>query len=781
MIISPPFLPESGLTSNDKSKWDPMMDAVDKFELAHGIYPIAYDRRWHCGAHLAPDVHGAVYAIADGEVVAYRVCQHAIDSGKGNAGFVLLKHSTETGEGRTLTFYSLYMHLLPLAEYQPFSHDGKRLPEFLRTSSGKDTQGQVTPAASGGGRKVKRKDVLGFLGRYEGVTHLHFEIFMTQGDFDTYFSHTQLGNSSPATPTTSDCWGHTYYMIPAGQPFRALPPGTGKDNKLHGIKFEPGQTDTNVSPLAVEMYFSKGTKYTNVWSIANDGTRKLLTPQPEPEADYEYDLYKRATALYPACPSDGYELERFGRILPTPTRPSGSACAAWVKITYADNKQGYIDISNPSIKKLSDADFPFFMGWQMISEGNTPFGSDGMCDIDALKKVVKDAADNEKPTVAVETTEVQKAGALSSYVRGNDQVRQQLRGCICNAPSEWDSKNNGKRYERLLDQGGFYHGNKDGYDDFQKYLKEIQFWDVTGLPPGENLWFFHPLAFIRHFRKCGWLSQNEFKQIYSDIRYGRNQQPTPSQLRDTYLGPLNLATRKFGLTSPARLAHFLGQGAVESAWLTLMQETSMLGHLQSDGFHGKVTNPASKVPESMLGHWYGQIPAEDDAWFRSTKFNSHGKRVTGSYDWRNGNCDREDAQKFRGRGFKQLTGRSNYADYWTFKAWISSTSFTSFWWTDPAYLAKNRSGMTKIPAMIDAPQRVALPENCLDSAGFYLRFERPDVARRIDEDSPKMAISDANKQRERQISRDVTYAINGGYIDWDRRLDFTRSAKDIIS
>jgi hypothetical protein len=89
--------------------------------------------------------------------------------------------------------------------------------------------------------------------------------------------------------------------------------------------------------------------------------------------------------------------------------------------------------------------------------------------------------------------------------------------------------------------------------------------------------------------------------------------------------------------------------------------------------------------------------------------------------------------------------------------------------------------MTKIPAMIDAPQRVALPENSLDSGGFYLRFERPNVAKHIDQDSSQMATTGAGKKKERQISRDVTYAINGGYIDWERRLDFTRSAKDIIS
>ena len=203
MIISPPLLPESGLTSSDGSKPDPMMDAADKFELAHGVYPIAFDRRWHCGVHLAPDTHGPVYAIADGEVVAYRVCQHAMDEGNSNAGFVLLKHSTETGDGRTLTFYSLYMHLLPLAEYQSFGHDGTRLPEFLRKPSGPDTKGQVTPAAAGSGSNVRRKEVIGFVGRYEGAVYMHFEIFMMPGDFDAYFSQTALGNAAPDTPPSS--------------------------------------------------------------------------------------------------------------------------------------------------------------------------------------------------------------------------------------------------------------------------------------------------------------------------------------------------------------------------------------------------------------------------------------------------------------------------------------------------------------------------------------------------------------------------------------------------
>ncbi|WP_350029861.1 hypothetical protein [Caballeronia sp. GAFFF3] len=78
MIISPPFLPAAGLTAADNAanlpRLDPMMDLVDTFELAHGTYPIAFDRRWHCGVHLMPTMQNEkVRAIADGDVVACRI------------------------------------------------------------------------------------------------------------------------------------------------------------------------------------------------------------------------------------------------------------------------------------------------------------------------------------------------------------------------------------------------------------------------------------------------------------------------------------------------------------------------------------------------------------------------------------------------------------------------------------------------------------------------------------------------------------------------------------
>ncbi len=653
MIISPPFLPDAGLAAPTGANPDPMMDAVDKFECAHGIYPIAFDRRWHCGVHLQPNTQGKVYAIADGEIVAYRVCQHGIDGKDSHTGFVLLKHTTETGEGRTLTFYSLYMHLLPLVEYGEHGASPEGLHRFLQKPSGQASKGQVTPAKSSKedsdiDPRVKRKDVLGWRGQYQGMPHLHFEIFMLPEDFDAYFGHTQLGNSTPTPPTGTDWWGHAYFVIPAGSTFRRLPEKVDTGNKLHGIEFKPGQEGSNILPLLVETYFNRGSKYTNVWSVAQDDTRTLLTPQPVEEKDYEYDLYKRATALYSSCPSDGYELLRFGRILSPDKKLTADACVTWMQVNWEAGKAGYIDINDSNIHKFSDADFLSSMGWQKISEGNTPFDSDGMCDVDSLKKVLNDAAPHEVPAVNGETPEKHKTNVLSAYVKGNDQVRQQLRGLVCQAPSEWDSTHNEERYARLLDEDGFYHGNDKGYNDFMKHLKEVQFWNKTGLPAGQKLWFFHPLAFIRHFRKCGWLSKDETACCIRRTIRDQGREVVALKKSDVFQRltaagarrPANIypnlyiVTRKYGISSSSlRLAHLFGQLTAETGRLEFMLE-------------------GGEPP-----YFNKYEPGEPE-----------GKKL--------GNRMPGDGARFKGRGLIQLTGRANYENYGRYRDLVFNTDAT---------------------------------------------------------------------------------------------------------
>jgi predicted chitinase len=173
-----------------------------------------------------------------------------------------------------------------------------------------------------------------------------------------------------------------------------------------------------------------------------------------------------------------------------------------------------------------------------------------------------------------------KARALSYYVLCNDPVREALRGFICQAPSEWDSSHNETRYVRLLDEGGFYHGNEAGYRKFLDYLKSVQFWDATGLPAGQKLWFFHPLAFIRQFRRCGWLSEREYLKMFPptalrSVGHGQwaSEKVSPSRERvGEYAAALNKAMLKFGITTPLRQAAFLGNAMQETLWFSSLVE-----------------------------------------------------------------------------------------------------------------------------------------------------------------------------------------------------------------
>ncbi|MEH4190227.1 hypothetical protein POY00_25305, partial [Klebsiella pneumoniae] len=85
---------------------------------------------------------------------------------------------------------------------------------------------------------------------------------------------------------------------------------------------------------------------------------------------------------------------------------------------------------------------------------------------------------------------------------------------------------------------------------------------------------------------------------------------------------------------------------------------------------------------------YGALKAEKDNYFSGKKYNSRGGYITGSYSWINGNCGDVDAQKFRGRGFKMLTGLNTYSSYWVYRGWLSKNDFDKYWWDDPEYKKK---------------------------------------------------------------------------------------------
>ncbi|AIY41471.1 hypothetical protein LT85_2313 [Collimonas arenae] len=70
------------------------------------------------------------------------------------------------------------------------------------------------------------------------------------------------------------------------------------------------------------------------------------------------------------------------------------------------------------------------MGWTKISEGDSVFANDGICDIkailDVLAKVEKARAKNPGET----------HDSLAPYLQNNEVARKKLRGLICESPTE---------------------------------------------------------------------------------------------------------------------------------------------------------------------------------------------------------------------------------------------------------------------------------------------------------------------------------------------------------
>ena len=113
------------------------------------------------------------------------------------------------------------------------------------------------------------------------------------------------------------------------------------------------------------------------------------------------------------------------------------------------------------------------------------------------------------------------------------------------------------------------------------------------------------------------------------------------------------AARKHCLTDPLVLAHWLGQNHHESAGFSKLVESlnySVDGLLKTFGRHRISEDDARK-----FGRAVGR-PAHQNALANILYGGAWGAKNLG-------NTERGDGWRFRGRGFKMITGRSNYARY----------------------------------------------------------------------------------------------------------------------
>ncbi|MTH48550.1 M23 family metallopeptidase [Intestinirhabdus alba] len=659
MIISPPFLRARNDNEMDGDWVTRMMPGN-----AERGFPVNRQRSWHGGIHIPHTDHGSkperVRCIADGKIISLRrPDQDKRDvfplnyNGKTDYGYVLLKHETEigSGDGGRIVYYSLYMHLKSLS------------------------------AGIEAGKRVYRKDPLGTVGMVDGKNEMHFQIFCDDANIEKI-----TGRVTPELDLSKDgrtdvVYGDIHFYLPAGTPvYESMP----EDNSLA----VNGPMKPTGEPLYVTMRFHRG-QCTMVTRRQNPVLTEQYEAVGEPLVDedgkeYEYNLYATALKLYPSSPSAGYEMLRFGRVVNTEHETLSPADAPlWRTINTPEGK-GMVNLGARDIRVYSDGDFPHWTGWRLVDDDKD---HNSQCN---------------SPTVFGPA--------------GGDTSRM-----ICHFPLEWDKETVESRFAWLKSPNEVLAEPMQECDWklFTEHGKALCLAE-NPLPSG-RVWHFEPRRFIEHFRRCGWIDKLSLSRIYPD---------TSESIREKYRTSLNIILLKYGINIPLRASHFLGQGAVESQSLKLMVEgtVSFSRHPEHPSF-AEETEGYYADPEDIYGYFHnyertgnnlGNVIKSDLRNSQNIPLSvvigrdSHNRPVLTSPQRRliNKNYSHVgDGMKFRGRGFKQLTGLANYTEYWTYRGWLHRSDYDSRWWTNPTEL--------RVP-VINNPQKVSLiPYNCIDSGGQF--------------------------------------------------------------
>jgi hypothetical protein len=617
MIISPPFLPARAAGTADAAfvadAMQPSATMVPGTTVPEGSFPVSLKLAWHGGSHLhAPGAGAAVLpvrVISDGEIVFARKPTvqvpdptHPLNYNPyGSAaswtddGIVIVRHHTEIGEGpnaQAVVFYSVIAHL-----------------SELRGNSLKVARGTATAAE----HKLFRKDEIGSAGRiYGAADHVHMEIVCDDDALRKLVGRVSGPLALTETGRSDAVFGELYFHIPSGA--RVF------SEKPHGNIVAPTTAPayTTVDELIVGLRHAsgdgaptqRGSNYLTTYRL--DGSS---IGAPLEDHNGEYDMFVRAEEIcnsYPAtgrpAPSAVYELLRFGRIVNVDHEAlEPNDCPHWQRVNY-DGGVGWLNLNAVDVHKFSDADFPHWRGWKLIDDDTN---ADSRSDSPLLCKIIEDASNADDK---LSRAELERQMSLPD-------VQMALRRTICKFPSEWNRDTVDARWGWLQTDSEFQLVGDD-WTNFRDHIVALTV-PAAALPEALRLshWHFHPETFICHFRKCQWLSAFEFKQLvpkFAMRRHGGVYLWEPVQTNLSAANSvaamqrvsLNKMARKFGISSPMRLASFFGNAIQETQWLGLIAEGSG-STLWYAPWYGRgflqLTNP-----ENYTNYWLfrgRQIPA----------------------------------------------------------------------------------------------------------------------------------------------------------------------------
>lgn len=619
-----------------------------------------------------------VRAIADGTVVYVRAANTRIDDqshpqnyrGWTDNGCVLLRHQTTIGMGANaedIVFFSLYMHL---------------------------SQVSNTLAV---GRRIFRKDDLGQAGQIYGSTQrkIHFEIVCDDANLRKLAGRQEGGLELTQDGRTDAVFGSLYFLLPAGtQVFDTQPlpqrvaahrqppkPSAGATLPVP-VALQPVYTTER--QLIVEMCYGEGEGLLAERGDLVITTRELDGRQaavPLREEDAEYRLFETAKAIANSFPEATapaqttiFEMLRFGRRVNQANEAAIPANVPhWRRISYPGGA-GWVNLGAGTVRKFSDADLPDWCAWSLVDDAAD---GDSRCDSATLRGWLDTDGDG--------TVTLSEARAAMDEAH----IAAKLARSVCKFPSEWDAATIDARWT-WLKTATPENPEPLNADDFDELKAHIAALCIDAAPLHTAKWHWHPLEFLRHFRRCTWLSVDELTQMLPR-RSGPNAAQastipwaTARTRMQAYATQLNITMRKFGIVSRTRQVHFLAQTYIETALWRTMEE---LGRAHQQ----RRRNGAMYWPAPAMQYY----------------------------------------QAFYGRGAMQLTWAGNYDGYGKYRAFppvgpthqyadnrISRTS--THYWADP----RDRNGnVTQAPRQwfprFDPHDVASNPFFACDSAGFY--------------------------------------------------------------
>ncbi|MGL4666519.1 MAG: hypothetical protein ACRCWR_01155, partial [Saezia sp.] len=456
------------------------------------------------------------------------------------------------------------------------------------------------------GDNIHRKDQLGLPGSiYSENNVIHFEIISDEANFKkivgSRFTQSKE-NFLQQNGREKCCFGNIYFHLPKDTPTYKV--GTGADaGKCVVTGYSLGQD------LILKMRYHRGDCYMSTHTLEGlsvgmpikdtmlDNAQTNNSTARAGKRD-EYDLYDNASDLYPNNPSAGFELLRFGRILSDEVFPNNDRPPHWRKIPVfrlqpasarlanqnyvaVTNDQGvilgYVDVNanqqmqdvvwvnlnTDTIKKYSDADFPFWESW---GADQSDANGDSRCDGTYIHSIL-----NRSGSAFSSLTEAEKVKRVTT-----SQLK--LAHTFAKFPTEWayDDASFQACYGWMLQDQ-----NIDG-EWLKKHIKALSFWTEANIGLENTHWHFPPLRFIQTMRKCGWLSQSEFKQLlpshiirahggrdlWEQVSFSRGS----NAIIDRYRVPFNKTTRKYCINTPLRLTGFFANVLPECQWFLKIEE-----------------------------------------------------------------------------------------------------------------------------------------------------------------------------------------------------------------